>query len=963
MIASEKGTLFSSLLSQRDVWTISQILDLANTLLSPFSNLNISDLKTSNEVSMLMDIVNILPYKISVYKCIVDDLYKDNGMACDELDINVFNADCGLDSIAFLSNLISRGYKIEKIKCLRLFSLNQQSLKRGILLHHYLFPQIKVLPYNLCINDVSNESKCNSLLTVNIFPSTYSISKNIAAKIGDLLIRSHQLYSHSIFFEFIDTDDINSIPSLDCDYYWLDLRKTMFVKNPPKEYIFTPRTKSVENLKLRCSCKYCIFSNLSLKDLTNSHEYQIVLDNLCPGTPSRSLFNEEQRMLFFDKPFENSSDFDAQFDNVKIVTVEKNFLDEERKEYTVLQAIKEFPQYLIAQALDKNEKWANDLFNFYLSQAENGNFKCYNNLAVLLTLKDSSDEDIENIESHRNQEIIKYYLLAMDEGDTDAMINIASLYMSKGRQEDAIQFYELASQNGSCCGTYSVAVANHFGLCGLPVNKDKAIEIYRNFFELLKAERENDSDHFSPESNNCLNLIILLYELGYSLCDINKEYQKVKRPSDTLIYAYTVISNNLTNKASNLFKVLKLLDSQNEKEPSYITYNRLCALYKGVINGNDKLLAKPEEALEQLKILADTNCPDWPEWEQYVWAKLAIWTCKAKDNSAILASTYWLKAIRANPLHECAYRTNMALFGKVSEEEQKSIWHTFAFGKGCDKCHECNSYDKTNRCCPKAQLRWARSYETDSSVADYLLNLAISQNYVNAIEEKAINRVYQQNNISVPQFDLFLFNFGAVPNCLLSILDKFESSDNISLLWRATDLGSKRASALLLKILEQKSSDYEYYFLTALSANNLDKASIYKKLSNKTLTNGYFEASSLIEQDYLNAENIIAEKFLGTKEVAFMHLKELAEFYFDGEYYHKALKLYKIAFEKEFDVSERISEIEEIIAEEEEERRQDAHDYDNYDDTDYGRDTWDALTDGMYGDYPGPGVDYDFLGF
>ena len=33
------------------------------------------------------------------------------------------------------------------------------------------------------------------------------------------------------------------------------------------------------------------------------------------------------------------------------------------------------------------------------------------------------------------------------------------------------------------------------------------------------------------------------------------------------------------------------------------------------------------------------------------------------------------------------------------------------------------------------------------------------------------------------------------------------------------------------------------------------------------------------------------------------------------------------------------------------------------DDSDYARDTWYALTDGNYGDYPGPGVDYDFLGF
>ena len=38
--------------------------------------------------------------------------------------------------------------------------------------------------------------------------------------------------------------------------------------------------------------------------------------------------------------------------------------------------------------------------------------------------------------------------------------------------------------------------------------------------------------------------------------------------------------------------------------------------------------------------------------------------------------------------------------------------------------------------------------------------------------------------------------------------------------------------------------------------------------------------------------------------------------------------------------------------------------YDDYDDTDYMRDTWDAMTDGQYGDMPdGFDGDFDFLGY
>ena len=34
-----------------------------------------------------------------------------------------------------------------------------------------------------------------------------------------------------------------------------------------------------------------------------------------------------------------------------------------------------------------------------------------------------------------------------------------------------------------------------------------------------------------------------------------------------------------------------------------------------------------------------------------------------------------------------------------------------------------------------------------------------------------------------------------------------------------------------------------------------------------------------------------------------------------------------------------------------------------YDNWDWEKENWDALTDGQYGDYPGPGFDYEVLGF
>ena len=116
MIKSEQNTLFSSLLSQKNDWSPKELIELAKSLLSPFDSLNISELEQSQDVSMLVDIVNVLPFKLSCYKSIVSELYKNNGMTVEELCINVFNSDSGLDSISFIYNLLDKGYEVEHIK-------------------------------------------------------------------------------------------------------------------------------------------------------------------------------------------------------------------------------------------------------------------------------------------------------------------------------------------------------------------------------------------------------------------------------------------------------------------------------------------------------------------------------------------------------------------------------------------------------------------------------------------------------------------------------------------------------------------------------------------------------------------------------------------------------------------------------------------------------------------------------
>ncbi|MBD9006191.1 MAG: sel1 repeat family protein [Porphyromonadaceae bacterium] len=960
-IVSERNTYFSSLLSQKAHWTVEEILSTSKDLLIPFKGLKEDNIESSTEVSMLYDIVYLLPYKLKCYKSVVNALYKNNGMACDDLTINVFNADCGIDSIVFVDSLINKGYEIKDIKVLRLFSSDEVKLKRAILLHKKLYPSIPLEAYNMDIKEISNECKCNSLFTINIFPHTFNLGKDIHKEISRIIIGSHYIYSHSIFFENISSNRMPQVSGLDCSFYWQDLNKARFYQNDSRNFSFDSMI-SIEGE--RYYAQYAIFSNLSFETLDIKHEYKIILNGLCPGVPIKTLFNQNRTSLFFDRPFQNKG-LCNDVDNTNVVMHGLNYervWDDTKIDYTLRKVIEDFPQYSISEGLDNNEEWAHEVIAYYLNAAKDGNVQCYNNIGILKSLCNSLSDDTNDIHSERNKEIVDLFMLASKGGDVNAMINLASLYMYLGDYTNAINYYKMASDNGEAAGSYSMGIVYHFGLYGNSKDEEIAIKYYKKSIEQYLKETESDTSSCTPISNCCLNLIILMYENDCSLCDITKEFNKIKKASSDLIYAYTVISNNLSNKAKDFFKVLRLNKSDKD-EPAFVTYNRICALYNGIKNGNDSLKSNKALALEQLKKLANTGCPNWPDWEKYVWRTLALWTNKAKESSAAY-STYWIKASNANPKNSCAYRTNMALFSQLDEEEIMSIWHKYAYGNGCETCHECSLYDTTSRCCPKAQFNWARKYEKDPAVAKFLVEAAMRQGYNAALQYSAIDKVKEElmPNVEVNPLDNFLFNWGIVPSAYRQIIHEFTSDSRYKLLCRAADNGSRKAASLLVEVSKLKNSDFEHIYWSALTARLPEQISILQKITNKNFDNDFFRASSLAEQDLITLANKRAEQFIGEKEDVFVFLKTLAEFYVRGELYSKAVELYKIASSKGFDVNKRIDELEEEIERINSDYSYD-HDYDYYDEPDYARDTWDAMTDGMYGDMPdGFDGDYDFLG-
>jgi len=73
-------------------------------------------------------------------------------------------------------------------------------------------------------------------------------------------------------------------------------------------------------------------------------------------------------------------------------------------------------------------------------------------------------------------------------------------------------------------------------------------------------------------------------------------------------------------------------------------------------------------------------------------------------------------------------------------------------------------------------------------------------------------------------------------------------------------------------------------------------------------------------------------------------------------------KYYEYQVNKKGEILELKEYFEENIVETSDDYYESNNSYDN-EEPNYAEDTWDAMTDGMYGDYPGGEVDYDNLGF
>ena len=194
---------------------------------------------------------------------------------------------------------------------------------------------------------------------------------------------------------------------------------------------------------------------------------------------------------------------------------------------------------------------------------------------------------------------------------------------------------------------------------------------------------------------------------------------------------------------------------------------------------------------------------------------------------------YWIKAGVANPDKICAFQTNIAASKQLSADENKNIWHKYAYGDGCKQCDMCTNYDTVHRCCPKAQFTWAINYENDETISQYLIKAAANQGYLRALEQLSIYDVIEKeaSRFKITAYDKSTLRFGFLSQNLKRIVHLYGEDSKRKYLEDSVNLGSIKAAAILAEISDIKNSPYELYFLKGVLSNVIEQFEVLKEIS------------------------------------------------------------------------------------------------------------------------------------
>lgn len=941
LVFPEQGTLFSHILRTQKL-QIQDMIEIANKLLSLYGSEN-KEFVSFWEYALIKELRDDLPSILLMFQK-VKKKYRLSWNGYPEIIINDIDCGQGLYSLAFLTCFSDKEI-LGKIKQVNLISSDKRSLHRALLYYSLLYPRLKINPILKDAEHLDRELSCESVCIVNLVHNFIQGYEHPSEVIRNIYKRSHFLYNVCFLIE-------NAPSVLKCIS---PIAFEMFAKQVEKLcglkyggiYAYNPNSEK----GIKCSFLKC-FSLEEIKIPSHLKQKSI---KLCPGTYKRELVNVPQKMFCFSSPLEGSPLLDS-FDNKLKVSLEEDFLSTDFKNKNVKDADALNPQTIrnivekfypahMVHALSCKMECGQEILDFYLDCASQGNIECYNNVAILYLY---AGQDLWG--SDYKDRAKKYLKLAIEGGSQDAAFNLSCLLFEEKHNDEAKEYLQRAAELGQEIAIYNLAVIYQFGLYNTNVDIDYAINLYEQVVDMVFQKTE-DIDFMENKVQNAsaYNLMLLYNERNKDFVFISDVYGKCKKHSSDLQYAYNILSFlSFCDR-----EVLKRLIS-DKNESKLHRYNvAVSTVYDfsfGAFNNKDC-----EASIKEIEALNHEDDVDWPEKNSYIWPMLASWYMATKQLD--LAKMFWYKSVDVNPDNMCAYLTNI----QVMYEDDMYVWERFSKGEGCKYCHECSGYDKRLRKCPKAQYVWA-NYNRETKDVDNLYYSAICQNYAQAAYYMSVQRLVEvliPEGIRKSQNVIYGFG-GGVTEEYKPILPYLAQDSYYALLRLAAEEGNLKAIRFMEEVSSLRNSKYERFYWTAVNGRSNSMYDLICEISNLTILGDFFYAHTEIEKDFIAIVERKA-KINKQSEEDLKFICAVGEFYIKGEKYKTALGFYMLAREKGMDVDDRISFINEAIADIEMQNWELRYEYD--DAPDYAQDTWDALTDGMEGDYPGGDVDYDLLGF
>lgn len=974
----EKDTLYSFLLHRMKQPTWEDLIETSNNMLALYGA---EDDKVSYpaEYFFLKEISSELSTRIECITQTVDKIDAQGLMSCEEITIVDYGCGQGLASLSMLNWFYLHNGNLNNIKTVKLVDKDPNALSRALLHFSILFPTVEVIAYNQDFLDKKFSVDCNNVLTINIFSHVFDGKVCYADCIKDVIFNARNLFMHNIIIEGVSSNG-NVIKDRQnfCDYLSCSIEDYTGCKSIV-DFQYTLQNNDVKKVVRHFVLTRTSINSISIPKVNNN------FSSLCPGKPITKLINVPQRLLWYNRPLENSN-YVKDLDDKNKISLRESYLSpyffnewkriaDELNPHTIKDCADQFRQAHIRHAISCGLSCGQEIVSLYEKAATDGLYEAYNNLGVLYF--QLAGEDNEKEQEFVNKSI-KYFQLAAQTGSSIAMMNLASYYMNIGEEGKALKYYNNAADLNDPRGMFNLAIIYNFGLLQQSINLEKSMNLYRQCIDEINSDETNDRDYdrHGVQNSCCLNLILLMWEQGKHYLDLLSVYNLAEKPSNELKYCKEILQIVFTRRFSkNIMNTLSLKKVEQD-EKLYMKYNRAIFLYNGLSlkSFNVKIKQDKETAFSIIKSLAETEDEFnvWPDKEKYVFSIYAKWLHSDKKGFGGLDEKYWRKAARADKDNVCAYMTNIAICVEISDDEKKSIWEKFAFADGCKSCHECSNYDTSLRLCPKAQYKWAREYESDESFARSLICKSANQYYDKALFYLGFK---QAINKELPSFkENVVFNTLASHGIVVSPPKQYEVLYPILTkdcyyyyLQSAASVGISISRSILPFVAKHRDDKYNFIYWACVGyakQNNeelrLCILDFFKEKCNKSLEH-YFEPKTLCEREMLLYAESIAKS---TNDIAF--ICKLAHFYLLGESYYKSKELYLIAQKKGCtDIDEILENINLRIEDiEKEERRKSYRNYDYYDEPDYMRDSWDAMTDGMYGDMPdGFDGDYDFLGY